>query len=428
MRKLLFVCLSLYVLAMMANAFNAVPVADDFCNVIYSHRFGELNYAIHLYKTWTGRFLTSAIISFFALVIPLTHLNLISMFLVLVFMLFTFKLSKLITQEKYFAFSLMSTALWLTYRNVLSRIVIWFTGGVVYILSYLLIPYFLSEFIKCYEGKKISARLIFFILILSNSIETVPPALIFFMASYTFLKGDFFKKEHFKYLFILSLIVTSFSIPLFLAPGNFARAQSVKAISFNFFNLFESYLNVALTFLDSSKNLNLVSILLGVISSIFLSQSSRSYRRVIGVSLIVSAIASGLPMGFAQGFNGSRPASLFVLLSSFGLFAMFSSIRISYPINKYKTHTAAIFIFITTLFVGSDFYRGLKLRDHFLNRDEELRLAGKMNQAEIVNVAPFKDKTPRSLNSHEISTDEKDWKNYCVAEFYKLKGVKVLSQ
>lgn len=420
MKKLLLLCLALYCSLMLLNSLNAIPIADDFCNVIEAHRLGGLTYAAQLYMKWTGRFLTSLILGVTSEIVPLEYFNFVSALLVGLFFVFLHKNSKLISKDSFVVFAIFAAVTWFTYRTVLGRIVIWYTGGLVYILCYALIPFFFHEFIKCLEKKKFSPWLIFLSLLLANSIETIPPALIFFTWAYAYLSLGF-TKESAKFGFKIALLITLCSVPLFLAPGNFARAQTMPAQTMSLISLLKSYGNVASTFFDSASNMIYMLIPFGLLAALMLDSEERLERRKIGISLMVSGIASALPMGFAQGFNGSRPASLFVFLFSFGIFAVFSSLNLKRNFSSRKELTASILLFITSSFIVFDFTRGIPFRKHFTESDTYL----KTMKGQEVTVEPFKGKTPRSLNGHEISEDKTDWKNVCVAHHYGLKSIEL---
>jgi len=427
MKNLIYVCLGIYCLSMIVNAWFSIPVADDFCNAIYAKTYGSIGYAIHLYKTWTGRFLTSLALSLPLAHIPINHINWISSFLVIIYLLFQYKFSSLISyKDRLVVFAVMGCLTWFTYRSVLGRIVVWYTGGMVYIISYILIPFFILEFLKCFKNKKLSITIIIFSILLANSLEVIPPAIIFFILGFSALSGDFLKKENLTFIFSLCAIITISSTPLFLAPGNFARAQTVTNSGLSMSTILDGYINVVQVYLDSSKNLLVPSILLGIVLSSMLEPEKSQERKLLGLSLIIAAIGSGLPMGFAKGFNGSRPASLFVLLSSLGCLSYFSSLKTKFNLERFKKSFAMTIILLTSIGITFDISRGTKIRSQFMDRHHYLTSL-KNPEAEI-DLTAFKSKAPRSLNCADISDDPKSWENYCFANYYQIKSVKVLSQ
>lgn len=428
--KFLFLVLIIFTTAFMLNAYNAIPIADDYCNYANTQRLGVLGFTKGIYLNWSGRLLTTLALATTNYIIPLENQNLISVLLSFLYLLFLYQFSKIITKEStekkeaFIVFALLSVVTWFAYSQVLGRIVIWYTGGMVYTLCYILIPYFFIEFMKCYETKKYSIALIVLSVLLANSIETVPPTIIFFMAFYIALKKEFFKKESFKYFFFVSLIITIASIPLFISPGNFARAKTVSpSAGVSSFNLFLSYFNVGKAFISSAKNTALLSIAMGFICSFFLGESSRNNRKMIGLCLIAAAIGSALPMGFASQHNGSRPASLFVFLFSFGLFSLLSSVKI-YSLQKLKEIIPGVLLLITSIFVLFDVQRGLPMRNHFIERD--IHLKSKANSNEDIVVEIYRGKSPRSLNNHDMKPNADHWINGCIAKHYKLKSIRLI--
>jgi hypothetical protein len=261
-------------------------------------------------------------------------------------------------------------------------------------------------------------------ILLANSIETVPPALIFFMASYLIVKKVFFQKESFKFFFSLALIISVASLPLLLAPGNFVRAKTISVHNtHSALGLLASYFDVAKLFLDCAANTLLLTIPMALICGTFLDKKTKSKRIQIGLCLIGSAIGSALPMGFASEHNGARPASFFVLFSCFGLFSILSTIVIFPKLEKNKQTISSILLIVASVFVAFDFYRGLAVREHFIARDNYLKSPQLINQDVVVTV--FEGKTPRSLNNHDIKMDPNHWINVSVSQYYHLKSIRL---
>ena len=430
MKKIFFFSLILFSILFLANAFNAIPIADDYYNHNFTNNLGAIGFANHFYLTWSGRFLTILFIGLTNKILPIEHLNIASLLLALGFLTFLYQSSKVMVQDsidrinKYVVMASLLVITWFTYRQVLGRVVIWFSGGMVYMFWYVLIPFFFLEFIKCFENKVYSLKLLILSILLANSIETVPPALIFFMASYLIVKKVFFHKESFKYFFSLAFIISVASLPLLLAPGNFVRAKTISVHNTHtVLGLLASYFDVAKVFLDCAANTLFLTIPMALICASFLGVSSKTKRLQIGFCLIASAIGSALPMGFASEHNGARPASLFVLFTCFGLFSVLSTIFIFPKIEKHKQTFSSILLILASVFVAFDFYRGLAMRDFFVARDKALKSSQYIDKEVVVTVFPGK--TPRSQNNHDIKNDKNNWMNVSVAEYYKLKSIRL---
>jgi hypothetical protein len=428
MKKLLVFSLALFSILFLANAFNAIPIADDYRNHVFTRDLGALGFAVDYYLNWSGRFLTVLFSGLFNTLFSLEHLNLVSLIFGFLFLIFISKSAKVLIQDsdrkldELIVTGFLLVITWFSYRQVLGRIVMWVAGGGVYILWYVVLPFFFMEFIKCYQNKNYSLKLVLLSVILANSIETVPPALIFFMATYILVRKEFFQKESFKFFFSLALLITIASAPLLLAPGNFVRSKTISIYDTKtFLGLFNSYLHVAKIFIDCCANTVLVTIPMALICSSFLDQKTKNKRIQIGVSLIGCALGSALPMGFASEHNGARPASLFVFLTCFGVFNILSTIVIFPKLEKYKLVFTSVILILTSVFVGFDFHRGLAMREHFLVRDHFLNSPANINKDVVVDM--FKGKSPRSLNNHDIKMDKNHWINVSVAEYYKLKSI-----
>ncbi|HXH29472.1 MAG TPA: DUF6056 family protein [Bacteriovoracaceae bacterium] len=429
MKKLLYVGIVLYILMFVLNALNAVPIADDFCNQYLAQKSGAWDYVVYNYLNWTGRFLTLLAMGLTSNIIPIENQNIVSGLLALLFIVFLYQFSYLLNREsrvrsdQYFILALLAAVTWFSYRQMLGRIVIWYTGGMVYMLCYIFVPLFFLEFIKCYRAKKYSMLLLTYSVLLANSVEIIPPAIIIFMASYIYLNGELSKKESVKYFLIVSSVITLASVPLFLAPGNFARARTISSgDGLSFLSVFSSYYDVVKVFLYSAKNSIFMAIPVALLSTLFLSDASREYRRMLGWCFVAAAIGSSLPMAFASAHNGARPASLFVFLTTFGVFGIFSSFKLRPRFEKHKTLAATALFALTGLAISYDFIRGMKLRDHFVKRDTYLQEL--MNRDEDLVVESFKGKVPRSLNNHDLKKDKGHWINVCVANHYKVKSIR----
>lgn len=395
-------------------AFFQIPSSDDYCNKIQITKLGILPYVNDLYFNWTGRLLTSLVVSQLFALFPVKSFNYISIFNLLAFIgALTFIVKSWIESKHDVALLGLLTAIFLGSRAHVGQFIFWPTGGIVYSFSYFIF------FLCLYFLRNPKIHFIFklgCVFLGSSLIESINPA--FLILLFVIFKEESNKKQ--------ALVLLAFAVAsslLFLAPGNFSRASSNGGVGLNLFTLIFNYCYVVYKSLRYIWGPGILAFVWGMIFYKCDGRLTTELQRWRWY-LLIAAFASLSPFMLAPIYFNGRSSSFFVILISLSLFVFGNMFLQNRKLNFSPRLSSTILWFSTAsllVLVAIDVIQMQRIHTSFLERD--LNLSRKLGQS--VKVPALIEKFPLSAHFDDVKVNENHWINKCVATYYGLEMVQL---
>lgn len=437
---------SLFVTILIASVgLFSVPAADDFCNFNKVNTFKYVyQYVIDIYLGWTGRVLSTYAIGAAFKYIPLSDVGYISFVLGLLFCFSGYFFVKFIISKKasvsigFISSVVMAYFFVFIKKNLLSEIVYWPTGGIVYIFPIALAAYVLS-LIDSEEGELRFRNLILSFL-LGGALENLTLGVLGYLGT-QFLCGLIFKdsfKKNKKYLVHILMTIAG-AIVLFVAPGNFKRAGVGKS-SFNFDIIFliKSFFKILKNYSEivagsMSIYFLLIIILAGMLfyrvvikkKSLIFNANTFEQNGLLrkGIALCSGGLVTILPMVFVSEFVASRTGTIFFYFMFFGFMALFIFIFSKLGLVLKKKHIYGISFLVLVVFsqmILSEFSDNRKFLREYNERE---LLIGQAPAGDVI-VDSIKSRPSKHIHFMEITNDKSHWINACTAEYHKKKSIR----
>jgi uncharacterized membrane-anchored protein YitT (DUF2179 family) len=215
-----------FLLWLVFNALNAVPSVDDFCYGYGEHVHGLVGNVIDIYHHWSGRYLSTFLISGFAgsAHLLLQHYYAVPFFILLLNLIATIHFVRAFAQSRFFMV-LGFFVLLMTFFQ-LRQSLFWLSGGATYGVACGLFLLLITETVKVYTNQAVltPARVGLMscgALLLAGCNEGAMLANIAFLGSLTLA---YYLREHDKRLGWVLLAAIIGGLIAGLAPGNFLRA------------------------------------------------------------------------------------------------------------------------------------------------------------------------------------------------------------
>lgn len=416
------------------------PSADDFCYHNISQKLGYWEANLFAYNNWNGRYLTSFILTIKGLVsnsfivykfIPIVLFSLLFFSLYYVFSVFFEKIEK----RHILTFGLFIMTMYLIQMPSISQGFYWLPSSISYQLSNILSVfffYFLLKFLKEHKKKHLLISCLFVGCVIGCN-ETSMLLINFLIVTIFVYRSLHYKKVEKSFL-ILLLFVLTFSIIVFVSPGNSARSsnfsnnhQFIYSL-LNSFLAFKKYILYWLPFI-----IIFVLYYFNTISSI---KSSFSPRLFNVNPLVIFIIVFSIPIiGFFPGYwslGGSPPLRVINTIYFFFLmgFTYFTFVMYFYLEEKKVTFIkiskganylilALILIQLTRnnnikraysdLLSGQAYHYDLELKKRYQLIDQASKHS--------VKVSKLKNE-PKTIFFDDITTNSEDWRNACYDDYF----------
>lgn len=457
-KLLLFV--SLIVIAVFAAlCFAAFPAADDYCYAVKTARLGLLGSQLDWYSNWSGRFSATALMSIFSLSRDINDsyaLALIISQLATLTAIFLFLLSLLWQQyplRRILLASLSAYVIFLTGLPDVAQTIYWMMGVADYVLgnvSLLLLLAIGAQFEFCSKPNRafsiflfVIAAVIAIIAVGTNEVTLVAVLSLLAVASVLSMKRRTGRAWFWTGLFMIALLGAIASI---LAPGNMVRAQSLAAdgalrppgalaamLFFPWFLLRTSYW-------VANPAIWVSALLVLVISrdkAIQLLYQDGVFTRswLLFPALWAALLLALTGIGFAINHYPlpERAESIVWLVFLLGWYPSFI-ILLHYVVGDIACALVGrakrfLVILLVVCMAGSpnvfeafkDSYRGIR---YWREMNARLNLIKDAKQSAIADLKiPSLSRPPRTLFTTEITSDPKNFRNACLAEYYGLKSI-----
>lgn len=440
MKKYIVITLvTMLVVAMLILAFFTWPVADDYGFTLRAQLRGPLGSALDYYNGWSGRFVTSLVTGTFYNILDIRHLNVVSV--VLTFILVTCIylvagiLSSILRLSKGILFVLLVPIFWFGLSFIYGQVVLWPTGGIVYLLPLLMGLFVQGKILGIVSFANKYSRLelgfIWFVGVLAgNGIEfvSVTTMVMAFLILMLF-RGEISSSSK-KQVLVISSGVLIGAIILMVAPGNYVRATySSRALKFHLLPLIY---NLAYLFLKYTYVCKWFFVLALVSSFVFVKnyKSSADDGRLRKYSLVFlfTAFSTLVPMVLLKDFAATRTALFYGVYGFIGISIFIFSFHKKLNVMSSKImidhrNLIAILAFCALVNVTFDIYLASGIKSQYLQRLELLDTQkGQVVDVDVENiVGPY----PSSIYNDDIKSDPNHWINVEVAKYYNFKTIKL---
>ncbi len=416
------------------------PSADDFCYNIISQKYGYWQANLFAYNNWNGRYLTSFILTIKSFVsdsfivykfIPIVLFSLLFFSIYYVFAIFFERIEK----RYILTFGFFIMTMYLIQMPSISQGFYWLPSSISYQLSNILSVtffYFLLKFIK----EKKTKHLLISCLIVGYVIgcNETSMLLINFLIVTIFVYISINNKKVEKSFLILLIFVITYSIIVFIAPGNSARSSV-------FSNNHQFVYSVLNSFIDFKKYILywlpfIIIFVLYYFNNFSLIKDS-FYSKLFNVNpFVVFITVFSIPIiGFFPGYwslGGPPPLRVINTIYFFFLmgFMYFTFVLYFYLKEKEVTFikfsnwvnyliVLLILIKLTSnnniktayadLFSGQAYHYDLELKKRYQLIDQASQ--------NTVKVSKLKNE-PKTIFFDDITSDSEDWRNDCYDNYF----------
>ena len=433
------------ILPLLVISFFNQPSADDYCYAAKAQNLGFWDAQIYFYTGWSGRYLSTALLSIDILIkgkLVLYKIFPIALILLLfksVFNLISLVFSNVSKINKYAITSLLITAYFVQMPNI-SEGLFWYAGSVTYQLSNIISVLLICSLISLLRYKKVK-HLFFAILYVILLVGTNETAMIMWAVTLAFIflyKAILDKIISYQLILIISVALL-FSSVVILAPGNSVRGAFFPE-SHQFFNsIFQSLRALVI---NTIKWAPLLCLLVVLLFSKLKWSSEIISSKILKVNpfLVFLAVCVISFLGFFISFwsMGNAPPSRTVnvicfyfmlgfLYTMFLLFIKFEKEIMSLNfITKKATNILMFMIMVSVISFNNirgvymDLLSGTAYR-YNLEVQERYQIIQNNTSMEL-KVPDFKNK-PTTLFVSDIGTDSGNWRNECYGDYFSEKVI-----
>lgn len=426
------------------------PSADDYCYAAKAHNLGFWNAQIDSYLGWTGRYLSTFLLSFDILVkgkfilYKLFPVLLILSLFKSIFNLISLLFVSLSKKDIYIITSLFLIVYFIQMPSV-SEGIYWFAGSMTYQLSNIISILFICSLIKLLQLNKLK-HLFFAIIYMVLLIGTNETSMVIWSVSFggIFLYKSILGKKIQYHLLSVICVIFICSLLVVLAPGNSIRGAYFPE-SHQFFNsVFQSLRALVINGIRWFPLLFILTLLLfGYLKKNASIKSSYVFK--VNPVLVFSVVCIITFFGFFISFwsMGSAPPLRTINVISFyymlGLLYTMFIIFFKYErtfefyrlINRQKKYALMIVIlgsivcFNNIRGVYSDLLLGTAYR-YNLELIERYKLIQGSKLA-LYEIPGLKNK-PRTLFVSDITTDVENWRNECFGTYFSEKVIVIKNE
>ncbi len=420
--------------AMVVIAFQAMPMADDYCFKTMVEGNSFLGFIYNYYMSWSGRLTSTFLMALTFSGVDIDHLYLVSVFWIFLYLLVVLMVAKTLHH-----LGVMPAPLWVIANGVLiaftvplsrmmSETVYWPTGGAVYVVTYALLAVLLALVAQvASEGRgKVGRKALIITLsfFAGLSLESIAVALLAILG---LLALNAIKKKNLAVFWASAAAACGAGmIILVKAPGNQARLKAPGSTPASL-DLLHWPQNLAFmvserggAFVEPIAGALLVALLL-----VFLREPGRtvdhSRRRGLIVLLLGAVGAVTLVFSMLGSIVPPRTYSLVViLLAVLGLVFFTGSLNRIAVTSRRRTTALGILVFLNLYFVGFFVMETAKARDVRLelqSRLEKIRQNPEQKRWVFPHVAAI---PSRFLHFDDLDVKADHWKNACFVDYLKL--------
>ncbi len=253
------------------------PVADDFCNIPVIRQHGALGYVNYLYFHWSGRVLSTFMLSLIGNSLPLFQWRWASVVFAIAFILTLLMIVKQVaradSRNDWRAMTVLGLSVFLfqfRHDTTIGETVIWGTGGAVYAMVCFLAVFLLVSFFKWRESGRSGCLpavwyvgLVLLAIVVGTGLETLTPALL----TVLILDAGYRRyRRSGSWTADLGVIAACLlgGVILYVAPGNFVRSHyGEHSFSVHLYSYPFRLLELCFSFARSSWRLFLGSVFIG---------------------------------------------------------------------------------------------------------------------------------------------------------------------
>lgn len=408
---------------------------DDFCSAAALQMHGYFGSQVFWWKSWSGRFATTAVVSFFELLGPWSVRTI--PFLLLAGLIAGFwrvyKLSKILP--------ILFVFLALINAPNITQSFYWMSGSIVYLAPFIVLNIFLSLILL--TPKKINPSIPFLLAFFAGGFDEsyALAQLALFAVAYLFFKFTNLpqKGERLKILILGMIGAIAVLALMFFAPGNSVRSQAVTHPASLFFVVKSTIYGTKWYLLRMLSVKPFVYSLFILFTAVFiffekLKLDKKSSLVLIACSVLAAVLTSGAVIGVGYYSMAIIPpernlfiAIYMILVAFFGFSVGTSSLLKKYRFSRspvFLTILISVYLAVSVLLVRSLVVHWTAVR------------------AEIKNYAVAFDKVEPSLGESrgnerftmsninpvgelDSFTDNKGWVASCVAGYYGIDNIKI---
>ena len=457
--KLIFKYFSIFILGFIAIAiiglgFLGWPVADDFCNAIDVLNMGIFGFIESVFYKNSGRIFTTAIlatsfawVSFQYIHIVMACMGALLVCISMISISYIFPgASKAI---RIASGAIFSCVFWVLLGAATGEVVYWPTGGYVYLVPLFLLVMskkMMTISINASQSRAIASYALAFAwyFFLGNSIELLIVPSVTLLTYFYLIYWSSSKRARlilaissFGFLFGFLLLVTS--------PGNFVRAgaSAGHVLTPSILDLTKNYYKVISWLSSIVPGVRPYSILLFLLFATRIIHECfnrhligiGTFKDFLGNPLYLSFLClcvgylSYLPFSFVPDFFATRAKIYFVFFYAVSLFYFLKYLL--GLINNLNLRIAVILSFGLTAFsifayqISNDYRIAYGIRKNYLARVEFIRL----HRGEEIFISPLTmaGQLPKHLHFNDASVDPQHWINQCMARYYYVDRISLLS-
>jgi len=421
------------------------PSADDYCYAAKAQNLGFWNAQIDSYLGWTGRYLSTILLSFDILIkgkfilYKLFPIALVLLLFKSVFNLVSLTVVSISRKNRYVITSLFVATYFIQMPNI-SEGLFWYAGSVTYQLSNIISILLMCSLISLLRFKKVK-HFFFAIVYVILLIGTNETAMIMWAVtlSFIFLYKIILDKKISYHLTLIITVVLIFSLIVILAPGNSVRGTFFPE-NHQFFNsIFQSLRALVINVVIWIPLLCFLTILLfsslkgnlGVISSEILKASPVLVFLVVCMISFLGFFISFWSMGNAPPSRAVNVICFYFMLgflyTMFLLFIKFEKETESLKLINKKTKYILMFIVMGSVIsfnnirgVYIDLLSGTAYR-YNLELEERYQII-QNNTSMKLSIPSLKNK-PVTLFVSDITEEATNWRNECYGGYFSEKVI-----
>jgi len=433
------------ILPLLVISYFNQPSADDYCYAAKAQSLGFWNAQIDFYRGWSGRYLSTALLSFDILVkgkIILYKLFPIALILLLsksVFNLVSLVFTSISKKNRYVITSLFITAYFVQMPNI-SEGLFWYAGSVTYQLSNIISVLLICSLISLLRYKKVK-HLFFAIIYVILLIGTNETTMIMWAVTlaFIFLYKAILDKKISYHLILIIIIVLTFSLAVILAPGNSVRGAFFSE-SHQFFNsIFQSLRALVINTIKWAPLLCLLTVLffsnlkgnVGIVSSKILKANPFLVFLVVCMVSFLGFFISFWSMGNAPPSRTVNVICFYFMLgflyTMFLLFIKFEKEIVLLKLINKKVKYVLMFIVLGSIMSFNNI-RGVYVdllsgTAYLYNLEMEERYQIIQNNSSMILSIPSLKNKPVTLFVSDISADPENWRNECYGAYFSEKVI-----
>lgn len=435
----------LVIIPFVVIAYFNQPSGDDFCYIAKAQNLGFWNAQIDWYIGWSGRYLSSAILSLNPLrgenlyIYKLLPVLIIGGLYVSIVNLVSLFFERLIKKD-ILKVSAVILAVYLSIMPNISEGVYWFAGSITYQLSNIISVFLFYNIIKLLRFNRVKnlGYAIVFTILLMGTNETTMVIVDFVLGSIFFYKSISDKKIHYQ-LLCIALVALLCSLVVALAPGNFVRGGFFPEKHQLFSSVFNSFKSLIISTIKWSPLLiSLVYLFYNYLKKNVIGISSKLLNVNPILVLIVICVFSLFGFFISYWSMGIPPPSrtvnimCFYYIIGFIYITLIILFKFEMKDKYFVLMNSNIKYFLIVLVFG---YLGrvsnvrIVYADLLLGRayEYDLELTERYKviqscQSDICQVLKLSN-TPATLFVSDITTDAENWRNECYKSYFSEKEI-----